>query len=641
MTTEALLVKTRDNYVVVFSITYNNDAEKLRLIKQCENYCQNIDYNDFNAKNISSSNISFDKTNTDFLKSEITGYHYIKQPESFVNKMQNNDFPANINKPNVLHFDTRLPDDFFAPMIKNTGYKVVPIDEKFKVKYNSHKGVYEVVNPKIRRAEVDYNKKQLSIVRNHFEFAPKDYAKLQAMIADYQKQCKKNPKLNLLSYASNIKDSKDYSLFSIYAREQDNVNHLDATVSHELKHIKNMIFTDGLGLKDDYKQMSIDNMYRICVENERSSYLDQLVFCLNKYLKNGDYDDFSMFDGESSPFANRLKAMSTHEERINYASNWPILVEEMLKQFNKTHKSYYDKTQFAGNLQSYAKTEPITAAHDDNGETFAKIRSLYYHYKIYNPKTGKEESVSLAKYITPDLEVKIDEKIRRNIIAPAEKILKKRQDDFAKLHNSWQINSDLISPAKALMRGNLKSDLYINEVDGISVGQLINEKEKPAEKNEPIKKVPDDKAFWSDDLQKYWSKVNGYQEIAKNNYEYSFKINEAKVCYKDKNHVDVSANADFELYVKLLKEPSSKNNVIEFAQTLSKQQALMLYIACTNYGRRMSGKVPTDLSGIDKLQGIPPAEMNKFNHRTGRGQNQQTTQMNLQHNVTSMINSGR
>ena len=60
MTTESLLVKTKDNYVVVLSITYCNDAEKMRLTKQCENYCQNVDYKDFNAQNISSSNISFD-----------------------------------------------------------------------------------------------------------------------------------------------------------------------------------------------------------------------------------------------------------------------------------------------------------------------------------------------------------------------------------------------------------------------------------------------------------------------------------------------------------------------------------------------------------------------------------------------------
>ncbi len=38
----------------------------------------------------------------------------------------------------------------------------------------------------------------------------------------------------------------------------------------------------------------------------------------------------------------------------------------------------------------------------------------------------------------------------------------------------------------------------------------------------------------------------------------------------------------------------------------------------------MSGRVPTDLSGISRLQGIPPEELNKFNHRSGNSGNQQT-----------------
>ena len=539
-------------------------------------------------------------------------------------------------------FDSRLPDSFFPQMIKNTGYKVVPEDELYKVRYNSLKGKYEIVKPKIKRAQVDYNKKELSIVRNHFEFASKDYAKLMAMISDYKAKQQNNPKLSLRDYAASIDNTKDLSLFTVYAREQENVDHLNATISHELKHVKNMIFTDGLGLKNNYKLMSADNMYRICVENERSSYLDQLVFCLNKYLKKGDYDDFSMFDGESQACANQLKNLPTVEERMAYASNWPLLVEQMLKQFNNSHKSYYDKNQFLGNLKSYAQTEPLAALPDDNGETFRKIRSLYYHYMIYNPHTGKEESVNLAKYITPDLEVEISSENRRKIIAPAEEILRKRRKDFNDKLSAGKINVDLIGPAKALMRGNLKSDTYINEVDDINVGRLLEEENRPEETanhptSAPIPSVPDDRAFWSDGLQRYWSRVEGYQEIAKNNNEYTFKINDAKIRYTDKSHVNVSSNADFELYVKLLKEPSGKNNVIEFAPTLSRDQALMLYIACTNYGRKMSGRVPTDLSGIDRLQGIPPAEMNKFNHRTGRGgQNQQINQSV----ITSMAQKG-
>lgn len=621
MTTESLLVKTKDNYVIVLSVSFTNIAEKMRLIKQCEQYCQNVNYGDFKTSGINSANVSYDAVNTRFLHDEIVGYHYKKQPQNFKNELKDGIFPAKMNKPNVLHFDNRLPDSFFSEMIKNVGYHIKPEDEIFKVRYNRSKGKYEIVNFKIKRAEVNYNRKEIKVVRNHFEFKPQDYAKLQNMIAGYEAEKQKNPNLGLLEYAVNIKDSKDYSLFTIYAREQNNINHLSTTLDHELKHVKNMVFLDGLGLKDDYKLMSADNMYRICVENERSAYMQQLVFCINQYLKKGDYNDFSMFDGESTACANHLKTLKTKEERMKYAMNWPVLVDKMMEQFDKKHKDYYDKTQFAGNVMSMAETEPLTAPEDTDNETFNKIRTLYYQYLIYNPITGKEERVSLSKYISPLREVKISEEVRNKIINPAKKKLQKRRSELNKSLAKGEINLDFILPAKKLMREGIYSKSFINEIEGMSVGRILDEVSNPTTKNpdilkKPAVKIPDDKAFWSDDLQKYWSKVDGYKEIAKNNFEYTFKIKNAKVTYKDKTHVDISSSADFDLYVKLLKEPSSKNNVIKFANTLSKEQALMLYVACTNYGRRMSGNIPTDLSQIKNLKGIPPEEINKFNHRT-------------------------
>ena len=630
MATETLLVKTKDNSVIVLSVTYNNAAEKMRLTKQCEQYCQSVNYGEFNSIGLPTANVDFDLANTEFLKNEIRGYHYIKEPENFVNEMKDNNFPGRVKKSGTLHFDCRMADDFFPEMIRNVAYHIMPEDEIYKVRYNNKKGKYEVVDFKIKRAQVNHGKKEITIVRNHFRFEPNDYAKLQSMITDYKKARRTNPALTPKEYAYGIKNQKDYSLFSIYANEQENVDHLDATIDHELKHVKNSIFMDGLELKDSYKQLSPDNMYRLCVENERSAYMQQLIHCINKYLKKGDFNDFSMFDGESSGCANHLKTLKTRDERIAFVTNLPLLTEKMLEQFNTKHKKYYDEKQFANNVMNLAERAPLSAQRDIDGKTFNKLRSLYYNYMIYNPLTGKEESTGLAKYITPDLEVEISDEVRRNIIDPAEQKLRNRLAEFNRRKSRGEINTALVAPAKALMRGGVNYSSFINEVDGLNIGRLLDEEEKPQSTpvngNSPTPKAPNNNASWSDDLKQYWSKVDGYFEIEKNNHEYTFKIREAQISYSDKNHVNVSSNADFELYVKLLKEPSTKNNVIEFAPTLSKEQALLLYIACTNYGHKMSGKVPTDLSGIDNLQGIPPEEMNKFNHRSGRSVNQQVSQ---------------
>ena len=613
MTTEALLVKTKDNNIIVFSITFGNPAEKFRLTKQCENYCQHVDYKDFDATKLKLSGVTYDKVNTTFLKREISGYPYKRCPENFVNEMKDNNYPPKVKKPNVLHFDSRLSDDFFPSVIKNVGYRVKPRDELYQVRFNRSGNRYEVVDFKICRAQVNHDDKQITITRNHFEFSGKAYTRLQHLLADFKSAQRANPKLSMKDYADSITDSADRSLFEIYSKEQTNINHLDSMISHELKHVKNTIFLHGIKLKDDYKQLSVDNMYRVCVENERSAYLEQLIYCVNTYLKAGNYDDFSMFDGESKWCAEELKKLATKDERIAFLCNHELFVEKSLRQFSSVHKKYYDENQFESNLRYMVENEPLSVSKDVDEKIFRRIRSLFYHYMIYNPKTGKEESVSLSKYITPDLEVEISAEIRKKMIDKAQENLQKDIDEFIKNKNEKNINIDLLIPAKSLIRGAMLSSTCINEIDGIDVGRLPEGKVPEHTDTTP---VPDDKAYWSDDLQKYWSKIDGYREIAKNNREYSFEINQSRVTYTDKNHVNVGSNADFELYVKLLKEPSSKNNVIKFAPTLSKEQALMLYVACINYGRKMSGQVPTDLSGIDKLTGIPAAEMNKFKHRT-------------------------
>ena len=64
-------------------------------------------------------------------------------------------------------------------------------------------------------------------------------------------------------------------------------------------------------------------------------------------------------------------------------------------------------------------------------------------------------------------------------------------------------------------------------------------------------------------------------------------------------------------YVKILKEPSNRNNVINFLPSLSRSDALKLYVACVAQGHEMKGNVPTDLRGLENLQGIPAADVQR------------------------------
>ncbi|MBR3676632.1 MAG: hypothetical protein IKN71_05825 [Alphaproteobacteria bacterium] len=659
MATETLLAKTKDNHVIAFTLNYANPAEQRRLKMECERLCENINYYDFNSSMLHSPQIVFDKPNTDFINREIIGFHYRKNADEFVNGMATNDFSTSVMQSNTLHFDYSMPDSSFSEMIRNIGYKIEPDDQIYDVRFDPSTNTYKENPPLQSRIAVVYHgDKKMEIVRNHYHFEPDDFTTLQSLISRYKAAKQINPNLDEHYFRQHyLNNPREQSLFRFYAREARTIDHIGHIVAHELKHIKNSVFFDSLSLKKKNKRLSVENYYRVAVEDERSAYLEQLVFSINEYLKRGDFNDFSMFDGETESFANRLKQMETKQERLAYATDWPRLVAEDLQYFETAHRKHYDKSQFKQNLAELIHNAPLTAPLDD-GTEFKKLRSLFYNFQIFNPYSGKMESVNLARYIRPDMEVTLGAKIMEDTIEPQKAALQARLIKFKGELALGRLNPSLIEPAKLLMRNGLQNSAFVNQVDNVRISTLYEPENLPVPTPAPTPApvstpssaptpaptptptprpspapapapIPNDKAQWSDGLKNYWKRVDGYKEIAKNNDEYRFKIKEATVRYTKDREIDVSRNADFDLYVKLLNEPSTRNAPIEFLKTLSKEQALTLYIACINYGRRPIGAVPTDLSGIENLQGIPPAELNRFRHRmqnTPAGSPRQTQQ---------------
>jgi len=628
MITENLLVRTKDNHVMVFSITFSNAAERLRLKTECENMCQALQKGErFVGSNLAKG-IRYDEVNTDFLSSEITGYHHRKDRANFVNNMKT-DAPE---QKNTLSFSYQFADDDFPEVIKNLGYGIYPRDKTFEVRYDKTEGEFVAQNFDSRTASVNSAERRIEIVRNHFRFLPEDYRRLQQLKNDFADKKRRNHKLKQSQYMQSLSNAKDKALFNFYARKKRRVANRFTTLAHELKHIKNAVLEDGLSLKTNHKRLSTENYYRISVEDERSAYLKELVNNVNAYLQKGDYDDFSMFYINNADIVENLRNLPTAAERKAYVQNWPQLVATKMQTFEKEHRQMYDYgpqnaspdedikdedgdsklRQFLQVTKERINQAPLSAPYDENDEEFRKLRSLFYNFQIYNPDKRKKESVDLSRYITPDLEVSIDDRIRREIIEPQQNRLNKRMRIFAEQAAAGTINTSLVEPAKALMRGAVVNSMFVNEIDNFRISSLYG-----PEVSAPSALVPpaNDKADWSNNLQDYWGSVEGYREISKNNKEYRFKIKDSTVCYTSLKDVQVSKNADYEVYVKLLKEPATQSAPIEFLNTLSKEQALKLYIACINAGRKPIGAVPTDLSEIKKLKGIPPEDINKFNHR--------------------------
>ncbi len=654
MTRGKLLLATKDNYIIAVNIDYNSEAEKRRKTLQYQQICENVTYNDFidghnqRVQNgcegtdiLSEMSRHLDSDNTEFLNNELKHFKYYRQPIEFHNGLKTNNYPR---QPHTIDFDNHIDDEDYPEIIKSLGYKINAVDKTYQVNFNPVTQKYSVNNFYTTRATVYTSEKKIDVIRNHFTFPPSAHAELTTMIAEWQTYLRDHPGTDITDYTQNISSPREQSLFKIYADEQRTVSHRKNTISHEFTHIKNDIMLNGLAMKDNAKRLSVEDVYRINVEDERSAYLDQVINSTNKYLKQGDPNDFTMFDSASSALISHLEALPS-SERFACVQNLSNLVEVAFDNFDINHKDNYDNKQFKNNVIISMDSQPLSAQPDTDRSEFFRQRSLMYRFKIYNPQTGRMEDKNLTSLIRPDLEVSITDKVRRDIIIPAKQKLSGNLAKYDRNVRDGRYDPNLVSQAKHLMRDNVRKPRYIDNVDGLEISRLIDENgytppQTPNQPREPAE--PQTPNNWSGDLKRYWRQVEGYREISDSDGVYSFNINNDKICYTAPNKVEISKNAEYDSYIKLLNEPSNKKRPVAFKDTLSEEQALKLYVACKKCGRKMIGAVPTDLSKLPRLQGIPPediqrcqAEINQSaNNNQGtnintNGRNQNTQNMSI------------
>lgn len=621
MAQEKYLAKTKDNHVLVFTLDYSNPAEKSRKEAECRNSCANVTYNEFtDDRNAHISDHipaydAFDVANTEFIMGETLGYHYYKNRAAYENRLLTEPYVAAANYPDTIHFDSLISDDLVPEMIKNIGFKIVPVDEVYDVSYNPINNSYEIRDSEggefnQRVATVFHSENKIEVVRNHFKFSHDDYERLTQLLNDFEQRRESNPQLSLRSFSNGLGVGRDQALIQaymwVYETAYFSQPEQELMLLHELKHVKNAIFYAGLELKKDARRLSIEDLYRLKVEDERSAYFNEWLDGINKYLQKGDFSDYSMFGNSAGSIVNKLRSLYTDAEKIEYLTDYTKIMRDFTDWFNVNKKEEY-ANQFNGNVTATTAKLSLSAEPDSDRREYKRIRSLFYRYEVYNPQTRRMEYKDLSSFVD---EVCIDEQARSNIIQPNEETLRQRMDSHNEGVNNGSINPVLFEVAKKIMRENIVGSSFINQVDDLQIATLYDDGHVTPSETQ----VPDDRAGWSDELKSYWSGVDGYQEVAKNNNEYKFKVNNATICYENTKKVRVSSNASYDLYVKLLHEPTNANKPVEFLDSLTHEQALTLYVACINSGRQVRGHVPTDLSGIENIQGIPPAALNRFRH---------------------------
>ena len=613
---EKVLFISKDNKVVVADIEYSTPSQKTQKVTECKDYIEAHTYNEFinDARAAQHAGPTapkyeffdrFDYKNSAFLFNEIKGYDYRKERHKYQNKIHSNDCPDGMEHylPGINY---ALPDSDVPEDVKNLGFTLKPCDREFKVIYNRLSRQYSVENFSGVRAQVDSGGRQITLFRNHFKFPPEAKSRLHQMIAEFLRRKAANPNYLSSEYSATL-SKKDKSLFEIYGLEYENVSWLKWFMHHEFKHIRNHMFEDVLLLERGDKRLSVEDTYKLKVENERSAYLSQVINSVNKYLIKGNLDDFSAFDGESNWLEQKLSKLPVGQ-RMAYVLNTENLVAGSLAHFAQDHQDFYDKNQFKKNVEDDIDKAPLSVPEDTTHELYEKVRRQFYTFSLYNPRTGGYNVVNLVDKIKPEQLVKISPYAQINIITPEKLHLKRRLNEYQEKLNRGEIDPSLVEPARQLLKQRMRSAEFIDP-HRTNIDCMPND----APNERPLyPDAPNDHAEWSDELQRYYKQFDTYHEIAKNNNEYSFKINDDTVRYTSKTSLTVSDNSQYDTYLKIVKEPSNIDTVVNFKEHLSEDQALKLYIACVVTGRQTAGKVPTDFSKLSKLQVVPASHLRKF-----------------------------
>ena len=649
MPAQKIMFHTKDNGLIVADVDFSayNESRRRAELNRWQHYFLQFTYDEISQKShnpdsIPASELDFfsaiDPKNTSFIRKYMHPFNYTKNRAAYGNYVEPANFAAQVMKPHTLHFDYSLSEDAIPEFVKNLGFQIIPVEIEENINIDDPNFDDEFAKQKVRM-QVSSKERRVQIYRYHYNFPPADYARLRRMINDYENL---SPKPDVLEYRNSIANYRERKLFSVYAKEKNYLKNIETMAFHEFHHIKNLMVFNGIFLKDNAKRLTAENTYRLEVENERSAYLAETIECINRYLKGGNLDDYSAFDNFCQDLPDELQTM-TDAQKVAYLSDMDKIVNWSLEHFDEVKREFYDKNQFNDTTKIHLLSQPFDLPEDVSGEQFRLMRSAYYSIAVYNPATGRTETRSLSHYIKPENEVQITAENIADIIEPAKQKYESKKQDFITDSNTAGVDANLLDEARAAMRHSLRAPHVISEAQTINVADLVEGKPLADEHNPtPSPHIPDDKADWSDDLQKYWSKFEGYKETAKNNAEYSFKIKNQAVKYTSQNQVTMGKTCHYEMYKRLVEEPSSAKKTVRFENTLSEEQALMLYVACVNSGRKMRGDIPTDLSKIETMVTIPQAERDKFKALTTPPQtiNHATTHV-TSHALTSSMKKTR
>jgi hypothetical protein len=590
---ENMMFRTKDNHIVIMNnVRDAAHRSRLKSLISGQNYIDVLNSTDTNITH------DLNRKNTEFVDKYVHRFDYKRRKEDFCNVFEDTTENSRLQRglePCLEGIDYEIKTKDIPQDVQALGFKISPADKQYEIDDDGNIiGAFDST-----RAQVCAFTKEIIVVRNHFRMSDENKALMDSLISRFKGQPK-----SAVDFESTL-SGREKNLFFIYRQELENTQLQKLILHHEFKHIKNEMFFNTVYLNRANYRLSGSDTYRIAVEDERSAFLSLTVNSVNEYLKNGDWDNFDGFHPNDEELVAKLKAMPASERKA-YLMNPKNYIDVSLEFFKNEKQAKYDAGQF-GNVIRDKVNQTVPNLPEDTGDlspTFKQIRKQYYHFAVYNPDTGKYEQKYLDQFIDDAHEVVPNTSLAQD----AEKLYETRKQEYD--DNKDGVNEVLIEEARKFMRRQNQGsavvsadNTYIESLDADWIARHG---------------VPNNRAGWSDELQRYYRRQEGYSELTKNNLEYAFKLGEDVVRYTDPKNVSIAKDSSFSTYMKVVNAPISRGSAINFRPNLNEEQKLMLFAACVASGRKMKGDIPTDLSGLDRLQGIDAATMAKINRTLGR-----------------------
>ncbi len=351
---------------------------------------------------------------TKVLSQEVPPRHINIDKDEYINEL-NKPFPnIKIGSDKVLLNNfPEISDAFISEFAQKAGLQFRREDVYNHAQFNEKTQKIDYLNEKGQEVEIpsvgSFIDNEITIVNEIISLNKEDYKTAQKNEAAIKALEAAEPELTYWEAKEKIFSQlslKEQKLYDVYERGKNKEHEIKKTLLHEIKHFKNNFLLESRQYKDDYKNLSIKNLFNRCIDDERSATFEEMLYEVNTYLEQGKDDDYSMFSQESKFIVKKLKSINNQEEKSTEAKR-----EEIIKILTNSAKLMsLNYIQWTKHLEEYAEEfnnivredvekMPYLRETETANEEYFKQRSIIYSYRVYNPETKKYEYQDLSKML--------------------------------------------------------------------------------------------------------------------------------------------------------------------------------------------------------------------------------------------------